>query len=154
MQCKEASVVNNIQHRTKRRKSYVEAEKANPKMQSTEDWGNYCPTLLKKPKSSCLEAHKPSSDLDVSNKRGCAHDSIQIQRRRPVLKDLTSSNISKQYSDLAEIKLQLAQTQLKALQGDIGKKKEREEIEFKLKIKILELDLKTKEAQFNKITYL
>lgn len=72
------------------------------------------------------------------------------ERRRPV-QALHSSHLSKQYGDLASIKLELATLQRDAFIADTKTRTERDEIEFELKKKSLELDIEIKKMQLKKM---
>lgn len=64
---------------------------------------------------------------------------------------LSSSHISKQYSDLAEIKMELAKLQLIAIKKELIAKQKQNEMEFELRKESLELDIQLKQAQLRKL---
>ncbi|XP_018569765.1 uncharacterized protein LOC108909821 [Anoplophora glabripennis] len=72
-------------------------------------------------------------------------------RNRPVISTLASSELSKKYNKLAELKIELVQVELDRLKAEQEIKKERDLVEFELRRKFLELDLKIKHIFLEKM---
>lgn len=75
-------------------------------------------------------------------------------QRRPGIIGLHSTDLAKEYSELATIKLKLAQEQLMILQAEAQYskiKRERDKVEFNLRKKCLELDIEIKKRQAHRL---
>lgn len=114
------------------------------------NWNKYTPDKLKAPKHTSL---KVSKKVNLSEYKENDPNLLQTttRQRKSSTMALNSSHISKQYSDLAEIKMELAQLQLTALKAEIAAKQKQSEMEFLLKKKNLELDIQLKQEQLKKI---
>jgi len=119
-------------------------------LKTQSSWSKYTPDKLKAPKHTSLKVSTKTNALEYKE-----NDANLLQtrapQRRPSTMGLNSSHISKQYSDLAEIKMELAQLQLTALKTEIVAKQKQNEMEFVLKKTSLELDIQLKQEQLKKI---
>lgn len=79
----------------------------------TSNWKTYTPDKLETSKHTTLKVTKTNVSENKENKN--LRQTTTRRQRRPSTMALQSSHISKQYSDLAEIKMELGHLQLKAL---------------------------------------
>ncbi|XP_018392759.1 PREDICTED: uncharacterized protein LOC108771855 [Cyphomyrmex costatus] len=124
------------------------------KTKPTLNWRTYVPDKLKTSKHTALKVNESNTfqDQGESSKENETNTSKTItRRRRPSTMALNSSHISKQYSDLAEIKMELAKLQLIAQKEEMAVKQKQNEFEFELRKKSLELDIELKKAQLKRL---
>lgn len=100
---------------------------------NTSNWKTYTPDKLKTFKHTTLKVTKTNVSENKENKNLLR---TTRRQRRPSTMALHSSHISKQYSDLAEIKMELRHLQLTALKEEMAAKQKLNEMEFELKKKV------------------
>jgi len=120
------------------------------------NWRTYIPDKLKAPMHTLLKVNENNTfenEGESSKESSKKHEANipETRRRRPSTMALNSSHISKQYSDLAEIKMELAKLQLIAQKEEMAVKQEQNKIEFELRKKSLELDIELKKAQLKRL---
>lgn len=108
------------------------------KTKTISNWCKYTPDKLKAPIHKSLKVNETNT---FENEGETLKKTKQIylkltRRRRPSTIALNSSHISKQYSDLAEIKMELAKLQLIAQKKEMAIKQQQNKIEFELKKKV------------------
>ncbi|XP_018568586.1 uncharacterized protein LOC108908892 [Anoplophora glabripennis] len=131
----------------------VEDDEDNTENNKT-DWGNYKPEDFKKPlhpkllpKAKKIESSSrkvPLNETTATDDNNLFSTSHWTSRNRPIISTLASSELSKKYNKLAELKIELVQVELDRLKAEQEIKKERDLVEFELRRKSLELDLKIK----------
>lgn len=125
-------------------------EKETKKTNSISNWKIYTPDKLKTSKHTTLKVTKTKNVLENKENENLLQTTTRRQRR-PSTMALHSSHISKQYSDLAEIKMELGKLQLIALREEMAAKQKLNEMEFELKKKSLDLDIQLKQTQLRKL---
>jgi len=106
------------------------------------NWRTYIPDKLKISMHTLLKVNESNTfenegELSEESSKKNKVNISKIRRRRPSTMALNSSHISKQYSDLAKIKMELAKLQLIAQKEEMAVKQEQNKIEFELRKKIL-----------------
>ncbi|XP_011136545.1 uncharacterized protein LOC105181469 [Harpegnathos saltator] len=86
----------------------------------TSNWNTYTPEKLRAAKYTLLKVRKSNASENKENKSNLCQSTAR--RRRPLTMALNSSHISKQYSDLAQVKLKLAKLQLIAVKEEMETK--------------------------------
>lgn len=111
------------------------------------NWGDYTKRHLKSPLNPKLvpkskNTSKSAGEAGTSVK----NNDIETQyrwssRRRPVASNISYSNLSKKYEELADLKIEINKIEL-----------DRVKMEYELKRQSLELEIDIKKAHLNKIT--
>ncbi|KMQ89640.1 myb sant-like dna-binding domain-containing protein 3 protein [Lasius niger] len=125
-------------------------EKETKRSKIISNWKTYTPDKLKASKHTSLKVTETNVLENKENEANLLQTTARRQRR-PSTMALHSSHISKQYSDLAEIKMELGKLQLIALKEEMTAKQKLNEMEFELKKKSLDLDIQLKQAQLRKL---
>lgn len=115
--------------------TYEPHEETTKKTKNQSSWNKYTPDKLKAPKHTSLKVSRKTNLLECKENNANLLGTTARQRR-PSTMALHSSHISKQYADLAEIKMELAQLQLTALKAEMAAKEKQNEMEFFLKKKV------------------
>lgn len=128
------------------------------------NWGDFKVDHLKKPINKKLIPKSqlaPPNDGNLASKASSSRtpakdptpekDHSWTARRRPTAVALSSSDMSKKYNELAELKIQLVKNELEKCDSQNRLKQERDTIEFELKKKSLCLDIQIKQAMLEKI---
>ncbi|CAH1117627.1 unnamed protein product [Phaedon cochleariae] len=131
----------------------------------TVDWGDFKVSHLHTPVHSKLK-HNSSKAMKTTqlpaekefsaatNEPEPSTSTSWSAKRRPITSALASSDISKKYIMLADLKIQIAKHELGQVEISRTRKEQQDKIEFELRKKSLELDIEIKEAILKKIDYL
>ncbi|EFN76487.1 hypothetical protein EAI_03339 [Harpegnathos saltator] len=115
----------------------------------TSNWNTYTPEKLRAAKHTLLKVRKSNTSENKENESNLCQSTAR--QRKPLIMALNNFHISKQYSDLAQVKLELTKLQLIAIKEEMETKNKQNKIEFELKKESLELDIKLKQAQLRKL---
>ncbi|XP_074035260.1 uncharacterized protein [Leptinotarsa decemlineata] len=108
------------------------------------NWGDYTKRHLKSPLNPKLvpkskKPSKPACEVVTPVKKTQQHR--WSSRRRPVVSNISYSNLSKKYEELADLKIEINKIEL-----------DRVKMEYELNRQSLELEIDIKKAHLNKIT--
>lgn len=109
------------------------------KTKTISNWCKYTPDKLKAPIHKSLKVNETNTfekEGETFKENETDLSKTITRRRRPSTIALNSSHISKQYSDLAEIKMELAKLQLIAQKEEMAVRQQQNKIEFELKKKV------------------